>query len=471
MNRLSSRLTFSVLLLTAAATAWAQGYPFPAPVQNVEGTCHSCTSSSPPADGKTVGYTAPISSFTGRFLDSQATNEIEYPLRTARAGKFVISPDGKRLYIQMGSMLAAYDTASFFSRLSASEALMPSTGVPLSIENERYLGNQTEVFLRPEEFFNAEWGSGWQAPYVDGQARLNDFDVDDQGYVYLSHFVFGWGIAKDDGQSTGRLTRMPSQYQHFPYGDNGDQDPVHILSFKSGNQYYVLVNVSTQSEVWNVTYRTQPIRVATLKSLNFTQAAKNAAGDRIAILDGAAGNVLVYSADALAAGAAPMSTFSAGFPYSYSSITSDGTYFYASFAKPTLKFAVFTPSGTSYAQQATFDTGSFADTSSIRANAGYLTVLTANDVLLYRITPGPSFVEVPLRSSYTGTTAGNGSYFSQYYFNTAPPGYGYPHFYVHSTDAAVIQHGRSLYLIYSAGGLGDVYGLPATGGHTRIVTH
>src|SRR5229473_2025682 len=124
MKPLLSRLTFSLLLLTAAATAWAQGYPAPARTQNVEVTCHSCTSSSPPADGKIVGYAAPISSFTGRFLDSQATNEIEYPLRTLRAGKFVISPDGRRLYIEIGSMVAAYDTATFFSRLSGSEPLM-----------------------------------------------------------------------------------------------------------------------------------------------------------------------------------------------------------------------------------------------------------------------------------------------------------------------------------------------------------
>ena len=49
------------------------------------------------------------------------------------------------------------------------------------------------------------------------------------------------------------------------------------------------------------------------------------------------------------------------------------------------------------------------------------------------------------------------SYFSQYYFNFAPPGYGYPHFYVHSTDAAVVKSGDKNYLIYSAGGLADVY--------------
>lgn len=453
-----SRTALSLLFLTASTTAFAQGWPLPGKTQNVEVTCHSCTSSSPPADGKTVGYTGPITSFTGRFLDSQATNEIQQTFRTARAGKFVVSPDGKRLYIQMGSMVAAYDMATFFTRLAGSEPLMRATDVPLSVLNTRVQGT-TEVFLRPDRFFYAEWGSGWTTPFVDGVARLNDFDVDDQGYVYMSHYVFGWGIAKDDGGTDGTLKRMPSVYQHFPFGDNNDQDPVHIISFRSGGDYFVLVNATSQSEVWKVTDRTKPVRVATLKSLNFAQAAKNTAGDRIAILDGAAGTIHVYAADALAAGAGPMATFSAGFPYSYSSVTSDGTNFIASFKKPTLRFASFIPSGASYVQAATFDTGSFADTSGIRASNGYLSVLTSDGLLLYKSTPDANFFEVPLRSSYSGSNVKSDSYFSQYYFNAAPPGYGYPHFYVHSTDAAVLTSGDKSYILYSAGGLGDVYGL------------
>src|SRR5260221_2208616 len=230
-------------------------------------------------------------------------------------------------------MAAAYDTASFFTRLASGEALIPSTSVPLSVINSRPLGGVPEVFLRPDRFFYAEWGGGWTTPFVDGQARLNDFDVDDQGYLYLSNFVFGWGIVKDDLQTDGKLTLMSSKYQHFPYGDAGDYDPIHILSFKSGAQYFALINVETQTEVWNVTDRSHPSRVAVLKSLNFSQGAKNASGDRIAIMDGSTGNVLIYSADALAAGGAPMATFTAGFPYSYASVSSDGINFFGAFTK------------------------------------------------------------------------------------------------------------------------------------------
>lgn len=458
MNRFANRFAIVVLLqLSVAVAAFGQGWPLPSKTPGVEVTCTACTGSSPPANGKTVGYRTPIASFTGRLLDSQTTNDIQQTFRTARAAKIVLSPDGRRIYILIGGMAGAYDTASFFTRLASGEALMPSTSVPLSVLNSR--AGAPEVFLRPDRFFYAEYGGGWTCPFVDGQTRLDDFDVDDLGYLYLSHAVFNWGIVKDDLRTDGNLTLMQSQYQHWPFGDNGDQDPAHILSFKSGTQYFALINVTTQSEVWNVTDRSNPVRVVTLRSLNFSQAAKNATGDRIALMDGSAGNVTIYSAASLAVGGTPMATFSVGFPYSYASVASDGINFFGAFTKPTLKIAVFTPSGSSFVQQSTFDTGVFVDGAAIRTNAGYLTVITPNGLLLYKITSSLGFTEIPLKSSYTGTDVRTDSYFSQYYFNFAPSGYGYPHFYVHSTDAAVIKSGGKTYLVYTAGGLADVYEL------------
>ncbi len=458
MNRFANRFAIVVLLqLSVAVAAFGQGWPLPAKTPGVEVNCTACTGSNPPANGKTVGFRTPIAAFTGRLLDSQATNDIQQPFRTARAGKIVLSADGKRIYLLIGGMLAAYDTATFFTRLASGEALMTATSVPLTILNSR--PGVPEVFLRPDRFFYAEWGGGWTCPYVDGQARLNNFDVDDLGYLYLSHYVFGWGIVKDDLQTDGSLSRMESRYQNFPYGDNGDQDPVAILTFKNGTQYFALINVTTHSEVWNVTDRSNPVRVVTLRSMNFSQAAKNATGDRIAITDGTTGNVNIYSADSLAVGGAPMATFTPGLPYVYTSVASDGINFYGSFTKPTLKIAVFTPSGSSFVQQSTFDTGALVDGGAIRANAGYLTVITSNGVLVYKITSSLGFTEVPLKSSYTGTDVRTDSYFSQYYFNVAPSGYGYPHFYVHSADVAVIKSGGKTYLLYTAGGLADVYEL------------
>src|ERR1700674_4782574 len=296
VKRFAIRFAIVVLLqLSVAVAAFGQGWPLPGKTPGIEVNCTACTGSSPPANGKTVGFKTPVPAFTGRLLDSQSTNDIQQTFRTARAAKIVLSPDGRRIYIQLGGMLAAYDTASFFTRLASGEALMTATSIPLTVLNSR--PGAPEVFLRPDRFFYAEYGGGWQTPFVDGQARLNDIDVDDLGYLYLSHFVFGWGIVKDDLKTDGNLAIMQSKYQHFPYGDNGDQDPVHILAFKSGAQYFALINVESQSEVWNVTDRSNPARVATLRSLNFSQAAKNATGDRIAIMDGSTGNVTIYSAD------------------------------------------------------------------------------------------------------------------------------------------------------------------------------
>ncbi len=459
MNRFIKRLAAVLLHLSVAVAVFGQDWAVPARTPNTEVPCTLCVGpNNALTNGKTVGYAAPIAAFTGRFLDSQATNDIQYPIRTLRAGKLVMSPDGRRLYMIMGGVAMAYDTASFISRLTASEALIPVTSIPINVLNVR--AGAPEVFLRCDRYFNAEWGGGWTTPFVDGQARLNDIDVDDQGYLYVSHFVFGWGIVKDDLRTDGGMNLMPSQYQHYPFGDNGDQDPIHVLSFKSGTNYFMLVNVETQTEVWNVTDRTQPRRVQVMR-INFSQAAKNAAGDRIAIADGSTGAINIYSADSLAAGGSPMATFSPGFPYSYASITTDGVNFFASYTKPSLKVEIFSPVGQTFGDQGAFDTGlSGVNAAAIRVSNGYLTMITSDGVLLYKVTSNLSFTEIPLKSSYGRTDPNNPNsdrYFPQYYFNAAPPGHGYPHFYVHASDAGVIKQGGKTYLLFLGGGLADVY--------------
>src|SRR5258708_32255001 len=133
MNRLHGRFAVVLVLLSVAVAAFGQGWPLPSKTPNVEVNCTACTGSSPAADGKTVGYRTPIAAFTGRLLDSQGTNDIQQTFRTARAAKIVLSPDGKRIYIQLGGMAAAYDAARFFTRLASGEALTPSSSVPLTV--------------------------------------------------------------------------------------------------------------------------------------------------------------------------------------------------------------------------------------------------------------------------------------------------------------------------------------------------
>src|SRR5260221_5005057 len=154
MNRFHSRFAVVAHQLSIAGAVFAQGWPLQSKTPDTEVGCHACTGSSPAADGKTVGYKAPIAAFTGRFLDSQATNDFEQTFRTARAGKIVVSPDGRRIYIQLGSMVAAYDSSTFFTRLASGEDLIPATSVPLTVNNSRPYG-LSEVFLRPDRFFYA----------------------------------------------------------------------------------------------------------------------------------------------------------------------------------------------------------------------------------------------------------------------------------------------------------------------------
>src|SRR5438105_144283 len=132
------RLAAVLLHLSVAVAAFGQGWSIPSKNPNTEVACTACAGQNNAlTSGKTVGYMLPLSSFTGRFLDSQATNDIQQTFRTARAGKLVISPDGRRLYMILGGMIAAYDTTNFFTRLAGGEPLWPSTGIPLSVLNSR----------------------------------------------------------------------------------------------------------------------------------------------------------------------------------------------------------------------------------------------------------------------------------------------------------------------------------------------
>jgi len=347
--------------------------------------------------------------------------------------------------------------------------MMPVTGVPVAgwIFNPRP-ANFTETFLRPDRYFYAENGAGWITPTVDTQGRLNDFDMDDQGYVYMTHYVFGWGIAKDDGGSDGSIQLMSSMYQNFPF----EADPTQILSFKnSRNEYFVLVNSGAGCDLYNVTNRAVPAKVGTM-AMNFTAGTLNAAGDRVAVLDGTTGKVNVWAADTLATGGAPLTSFSAASPFQYASLGTDGTNFYASysFPNPNLKIAVFVPSGGSYALGTLFDTGYPVSAGRIRGYNGYLTIAsTGGGVLLYRIGANLNFSEIKLPSSYAvahQTTSNDKTldqYTRQYYSGSAPAGYAFPGNSA-GLDAAVIKSGSKTYLVFCSSGLADVYEIQGTDG-------
>src|SRR5713226_3034386 len=121
-------LRICFVLLLAPPVLFGQCWPLPAKTPNTEVACTPCPDG---RNGVTVGYSSPISIFTGRFLDSQITQDLQQPFRTARAKQVILAPERNRIYLMIGSAVAAYDINTFFTRLEAGEAMIPVTMVPV----------------------------------------------------------------------------------------------------------------------------------------------------------------------------------------------------------------------------------------------------------------------------------------------------------------------------------------------------
>ena len=176
LYRLVRTAVVSLTLLSVGVPAFAQGWARPAKTQNTDVVCATCYG---PYKGKlTIGYGAPMKTFTGRFLDSNNTRDYQQTFRTARATYTGVAPERKRLYMLIGSALFAYNTDTFFSRLESGTAMIQASNAPVSPRNAR--SGAPEEYLQMDRYFYAENGSGWDTPVIDGQDRLFGFDWDDR---------------------------------------------------------------------------------------------------------------------------------------------------------------------------------------------------------------------------------------------------------------------------------------------------
>ncbi len=455
MRHIRPALLLAVFGLLFSPSAFAQGWPLPA---NTPMTEVPCPAASPACLGQenlpTAGWSSPLSGFGGRFLDSQSTREYQFTFRSARARQIKIAPDRSRIYMLIGSALAAYDIDSFYSRLAANEPLMTSTSIPVYPGNQRT--GAPEVFLRWDDWFYAESGGGWQIPLADGQDRLFGFDWDDRGNVYVANSVYGWGIARDSGSRSvpgGTGTRMPSLLQHVQ--QSGEVTPVSIVLTRSGGEYFVVVSseMPGTSNVFHLTGTTSLVedRRADV-SLSVFAFAKAAGGTRIGTVDNS-GSVQIYTNDSILTGT-PIATIppSRGL---FSSIDTDGTNFYA-LASPGFMPAtlfIITPSGGTYvAAQYTLGV-SFGSFGYLRFGGGYLTVFGPE----YG-NPGGTNLRVYSLNGLVPAEVSLGVYFSRYYGRVGPPGYAHPNC-TGFTDVVIHPHAGNNYLLVGAYCLGDVYPL------------
>src|SRR6185436_8980077 len=274
LNKFFSRLAISIFLLTAAAAAFAQNYPLPGSSTAAPVLCVGCPRTNPAGQNneglKTWPYSTPIKSFVGRYVDSVNTSDWTYFFRTARAAEIVVAPTQRgsappRIYIQVGSGIAAYSMSTFFtSRLPGG-----LTDIPGAFGIEQHPG-LNEKALKPDAFIYPEsGGSGWKVYTIHGQDTLFGIDYDDRGYVYAAYSLMGWGILVDDGRTSGgQLQKVAQVVDSLPEGcDSTNASSCSILriptfttkaiaAVKAGTSYYALVynpEQAGQVAIYNVT--------------------------------------------------------------------------------------------------------------------------------------------------------------------------------------------------------------------------
>ncbi len=450
MNQSFRAFLWTVLLLAVAGTGYGQGWALPAKTPETPVACTGCPNVDP--NSQTVGYKAPIATFTGRYLDSSNQSEWFKPFRTARAKYVLPMPALDRIYFRYGDgSVASYKLSTFFSRLEAGEKL-----VYAAPDGQSYRAGNPEVWLKWDTWFNPEIGSGWKTNSVDGSLRMTFFDVDDKGYVYIASTMYGWGILKDDFSVYGGV--MQTMIQKYPSA-KGDSAPNIIAAVKGATRYYAILG---KFDMWDVTDRKNPAKL-TSSVPGPKHFAKNAAGDRIAIVDDT-GTLTINTGDGFANNSPALYTATG-----YLNITSDGTNFFALKSPPAI--TVLVPSGNSYVEQPGVPTDPTFLADSIKYGDGYL-VLTGPDtgggwdVRVYKV--GANLVPASIVTNGTPADSRYPSYFRNYY--GVPPNNHYvvPG-YINMLDGVIVKLNGKTYLIICGKGLGDVYEL--AGGDSISVTN
>jgi PKD repeat protein len=435
---------WTVLLLAVAVSGYGQGWAVPAKTPETPVPCTGCPNVSP--GSLTTGYKLPITSFTGRYLDSSNTSEWFKPFRTARAKYVLPMPALDRIYFRYGDgSVASYRLSTFFTRLQANERL--AYWAPDGMVYRTVGGGSPEVWLKWDTWFNPELGgTNWTTNNVDGSLRMTFFDVDDKGYVYIASTLYGWGIVKDDFTTLGGT--MQTQVQKYPSA-KGDSAPSTIASVKGATKYYAILG---RQDMWDTTDRKVPVKLTTTNVPALLHFAKNAAADRIAIVDDT-GTLTINTGDGFATGTPALYSGTG-----YHDVTSDGTNFYA--LKYPEGIVTLSPSGNAYVQSgaAALDP-KFAGANTIKYGDGYL-VLTGSDtgggwdVRLYKVDAPNALTPMVTNASF-GDPA-YPSFFRNYYGIPPSNQYVAPG-YINMWDGTVVKQSGRTYLIVCAKGLGDVY--------------
>jgi PKD repeat protein len=455
MKVCTALLALGLFAPSLSAQYWAR----PASAPNTDVKCSGCSGKS---QGQwTPGYPASLLTFTGRYLDSDATNDCQAPVRTFRAVSVLPMPalnaPHGRLYFQIGSSVMAWDMDRFFQRVAAGEPLI--NNVPSICQQP-----VVDTVLNWDSWYYAEdTDSGWDhSSNGDGQTRLYSIDVDDQGYVYLATKWFRWGIVKDAMVHDTDAMKFVSQ----PPSSSDDVIPTLIVSLKASNgAYYAAIGdtFSNKLNLFDVTDRAHPQKRANL-SKSISRYAKNSDGSAIGIAT-AAGRFELYATDAFVANGAPLVNDAGADGAPVRGVACDGVNFYiASDSSSGLVISTYAPNGSGgYRKIADFPTSRpTLATESLKFGDGYLVQTGITDgsyeLRLFKATVA-NVSEVDL--SIPAAPGYKAYYFKNYYVaNTSGrSGYVGAGLFGQFHDGTVVRNNGRTYLIVTAFGLGDVYEL------------
>ena len=440
MTKAARLVAFCLILAVAVPFAYAQNYPMPGASIHPPVICTTCPNY---PNMPTWSYSAPLTRFAGRYIDSQLTRDYQaaFGMRTLRAGRVEVVPQHNRIYMIIGSTFASYDMNTFFTN-KLGQPLSPNSYIGGTWRE----GNPAEQHLRWDGHVYPEGPrSGWQTAIVDIQHFLYSFDTDDRNLAYLAYSAFGWGIVRNGSNASLDLVSQT-------FSNNG-LSPNQILSVKSGSSYYALISAGTDTTMmYDVT---NPAAPSLVRTLNFGVTSWETVPGHVGLITG--GKVRIYTNSSLIAGGGPLAEYTAT-TGKFQMIDSDDTQnFYAveNHSNSPLRFSVFTPATGTYAETKHSNGERFLALG-MRWGSGFLTVWGYDQTF-------KSDVRVFKLSNNQPAEIGLNAFFKNYY--TAPPaGYARPAGYTDGIQDVVIHNynGRD-YLFYANHGMGDVYELNGPG--------
>lgn len=456
-----SKLTIALLAFTLfAVPAFAQKWSMPG-----KGTAVPCTTCVAPGTGKlTVPFNEPLVRHVGRYVDSSTVGNVQHMgMRTVRGRVIRTYPEANRIAVALGETVGLYKLDTFFtSKLPAGMVAVNTFKI-----NSTTFGRYSDPFEKlsmPDRYFYCEAvDSEWIVTYQDTQRMLNDFDMDDRGYLYVSTLFFGWGMAKDDGTNDGTHLDYVTQVTTTPF------TPTATFSLKSGSKYYVVVATPKETHIHDVTSPEVrpaanawiPPRVAARAGTTAGVMAwtKHHDSRRLAVIHGD-GVLRVYDYSAFVSGGAPLAehTPPSGRSFRGMSFDESGRLWVAEFSSvPSAGNAIWklSPTGNSYAKQTFTVYTSPMSPIHLHAAGGYVAVSgstgagAGTDVLLMKVEGG---APRPLQLDH---------FFRNYYSKAPSETYVALDFRSPSTfengGVQIVEQGKKTYLMFSGGGLADAY--------------